>query len=375
METETHRVLRFEVRDTGIGITDEDRTLLFERFSQIDAGSTRRFGGVGLGLATARHLVETMGGLIDVDSAPGQGSTFWFTVPFPKVTHDRRPVVSSDLDLSGKRVLLVEPHPTTRKVVRHYLETIWQMRVDLALDGAEALAMLRSENVAGDPYRVVVFDSLDDFDPIRFARLVRADDRAGTLSLVQLVNAGAAVNDERIRSAGINAYVSKPVGQRELFDALAIALAQDALLFARPITSGREQEPVIEVSADVKRTIRVLLAEDNFLNMKLTMSQLEKLGYEADSVANGKEALEALDAKSYDVILMDCQMPVLDGYQATSEIRRREQRGEKRRHIIAMTANALEGDREKCLAAGMDDYLAKPTRAEDLASALAKFFA
>ena len=361
-ETETHRVVRFEVRDSGIGIAEEDRLLLFERFSQLDAASTRRFSGVGLGLATARHLVETMGGLIDVESAPGRGSTFWFTVPFPKIARDRRPIASSDLDLKGKRLLLIDHHATSRKVVLHYVQATWEMRVDLAAEGAEALAKLRA--AGSDPYRLVIYDRMNDLDPLAFAREAR-----GT-SLVYL--AGQEVLDEeKLRAAGVNAYTTKPVGQRELFDAIAIALAHEAIPLPRA-TTDTPTGPVPVISPEQRQRMRVLLAEDNFLNMKLTMSQLEKLGYRADSVANGREAVEALRRGDYDVVLMDCQMPIMDGYQATLEIRRREKETGRRHRIIAMTANALEGDREKCLAAGMDDYLAKPTRGEEIERALAR---
>jgi PAS domain S-box-containing protein len=367
-ETETHRVVRFEVRDTGLGIADEDRLLLFERFTQLDAGSTRRFSGVGLGLATARHLVETMGGLIDVESAPGEGSTFWFTVPFPRLARDRRPIVSSDLDLKGKRVLLVDHQPTSRKVVTHYLTATWEMRVDHATDGADALEAMRAAASVGDPFRIVIYDRMDDLDPLAFARAAH-----GT-SVVYLTG-NEIVDEGTLREAGINAYTSKPVGQRELFDAIAIALAHEALPLPRAASAPRPPAQSTRiVTFDEKQGVRVLLVEDNFLNMKLTMSQLERLGYAADSVANGKEAVETLGARDYDVVLMDCQMPVMDGYQATLEIRRREKATGRRHRIIAMTANALEGDREKCLAAGMDDYLAKPTRHEELERALARYF-
>ena len=372
-ETETHRVVRFEVRDTGIGIAAEDRMALFERFSQVEATSTRRFGGVGLGLATARHLVETMGGLIDVDSEPGKGSTFWFSVPFPKMAKDRRPIASSDLELRGRRVLLVDPAPTSRRIARHYLETTWEMRVDVAHDGYEGLQMLRAE-AGSDPFPLAVV-AVDD--PLIFARAVRAEPAIAGTSIVALVNAGPVANEEEMRDAGINAFTTRPVGQSELFDAIAIALAHDAIPLARPAAAPVRSitRPVPVLSLEARQKIRVLLVEDNFLNMKLTMSQLQKLGFAAESVANGKEALEALGGDDYDVVLMDCQMPILDGYQATAELRRREQRGAKRRHIIAMTANALEGDREKCLAAGMDDYLAKPTRHEELEKALMRYAA
>jgi PAS domain S-box-containing protein len=359
-ETETHRVVRFEVHDSGIGIAPEDRLLLFERFSQVEATSTRRFGGVGLGLATARQLVEMMGGLMDVDSTPSVGSTFWFTIPFPKLVTTRKPIGSSDLEFKGKRVLLSDQIPTSRRIVHHYLALTWEMRVDVADTESEAAAMLRKAAEIGDPYRVVIAD----FESVAMP--------AGT-SFVRLVPSNEPPNDEQLRAAGVAAYVMKPVGQGELFDAMTVALAEDALPLARaaeqPFDSRLAPPPV---PMEKRKSVRVLLAEDNFLNRKLTLSQLEKLGYPVDSVANGREAIEALQKREYDIILMDCQMPIVDGYQATMEIRRSEGR---RHRIIAMTANALEGDREKCLAAGMDDYLAKPTKADELETALARYFA
>jgi PAS domain S-box-containing protein len=372
-ETDTHRVIRFEIRDTGPGISAEDRLLLFERFSQIEASSTRRFGGVGLGLATARQLVETMGGLIDVDSTVGIGSTFWFTIPFPKQLGARKPIASSDLEFKGKRVLLVDHYPTSRQIVRHYLQTTWEMRVDVADTAEDVLVLLKRELAANDPFRVVLFDAMPDMEPLAFAREVHARPEIEGTSLIFLAANSRDVNQERLRDAGVHAFVAKPVGQGELFDAMTLALAHDAIPLARAVPSARTSAPA-HVPPEMRKSIRVLLAEDNFLNRKLTMSQLEKLGYIADSVGNGKEAVEAVARERYEVILMDCQMPVMDGYEATMEIRRREAAEGTKRRIIAMTANALEGDREKCLAAGMDDYLAKPTRHEDLEMALARYF-
>lgn len=373
-ETETHRVIRFEICDTGAGIAQEDRLLLFEKFSQVESGSTRTHQGTGLGLATARHLVETLGGLIDVESTPGEGSTFWFTVPFPKQAHGRNPIASSDLDFKGKRVILVDQLPTSRKTLLHYLSNIWEMRVDVVANGQEALAMLRRDFEA-DRIRTVIYDQIPDLDYQAFAREVRADARISSTSLVHLLGIGAPVNREAMRQAGINAYISRPVGQSDLFDALAVAFAQDAIAMSRPATqlSDSRSRPA-PVTNDMKKKVRVLLAEDNFLNAKLTMQQLQKLGYDADSVPNGKDAVDAVAGGAYNIVLMDCQMPIMDGYQATVEIRRIDkQRGGSRR-IIAMTANALPGDREKCLAAGMDDYLSKPTKHEELEAALARYF-
>ncbi|HEY3057141.1 MAG TPA: response regulator [Thermoanaerobaculia bacterium] len=374
-ETDTHRLLRFEVQDTGIGISEEDRLLLFEKFSQVDGSQSRRFQGAGLGLATARQLIETMGGLIDVESKPGVGSTFWFSIPFPKHAQGRKPIASSELDFKGKRVLLVDQFPTSRKIVRHYLESTWEMRVDEAENAMTALSTMR-QGAGSDPYRVVVFDAMPDLDATSFAREVRADPHIAGSSLIHLVAANTEVNRERMREAGINSYVMKPVGQSELFDAMTVALAHDALseakAVAQPASPGSAAPP--NVSPEMRRKVRVLLVEDNFLNAKLTLSQLHKLGYEADSVPNGKEAVDAVTKNDYQIILMDCQMPVLDGYQATIEIRRLDRERGGQRRIIAMTANALEGDREKCLAAGMDDYLAKPTKHDELETALARYF-
>ena len=373
-ETETHRVIRFEVRDSGIGISSEDRLLLFEKFSQVEGQSTRRYQGAGLGLATARHLVEMLGGLIDVDSNPGAGSTFWFTIPFPKQALGRNPIASSDLDFKGKRVLLIDRTPTSHKIIRHYLESAWEMRVDAAGSAAEALALLQSV-AATDPVRVVIYEALPGIDAVAFAGQIRSDERFRSTNLVYLAGTTEVINRATMREAGISASVAKPVGQGEMFDALAVALAQDAIQLARPAQPVAAPAPVV-VSAAQRKSIRVLLAEDNFLNAKLTMQLLQKLGYEADSVPNGEEAIEAVATDAYHVILMDCQMPVCDGYQATIEIRRRErEHGIAPRRIIAMTANALAGDREKCLAAGMDDYLSKPTRSDDLDKALARYFA
>jgi PAS domain S-box-containing protein len=376
-ETDSHHVIRFEVRDTGIGIAQEDRLLLFEKFSQLEGGSTRKYQGAGLGLATARHLVESMGGLIDVDSTPGKGSTFWFSIPFPKPAQGRKPIASSELDFKGKRVLLVDQFATSRKIVRHYLEGTWEMRVETGESAPGALDAMRRAAAVNDPIKVVIFDAMTDMEALSFAREVRADSRLAAASLVYLVQPSKDVNREQLREAGVNAYVARPVGQGELFDALTVALAHDALPLARTVSQPFDSRPAPPaVTPDMRKSVRVLLCEDNFLNMKLTMNQLQKLGYGADSVPNGKEAVEAVAKQDYSIVLMDCQMPVLDGYQATIEIRRLEkERGGKRRRIIAMTANALEGDREKCLAAGMDDYLAKPTKGDELESALARYFA
>ncbi|MBV9067952.1 MAG: response regulator [Acidobacteria bacterium] len=374
-ETDTHRVVRFEVRDTGIGIANEARLLLFERFSQVEAGSTRAYSGAGLGLATARHLVETMGGLIDVDSTPGKGSLFWFTIPLRKVAAGSHPIASSDFDLRGKRVLLLDRQTESQGVLLHYLRNTWEMRTDVIGNGGEAIASLRAAAAAGDPYRLVIFEAVPDLEPRELARIVRADPRTANAGLIQMIPPSTAmmsvVDEASLRASAIDAWTYKPIGQSDLFDAIAIAMARQAIPLPHvPETPPRESAASRQAPL---HPVRILLAEDNFLNMKLTISQLKKLGHVADTVRNGREAVAAVQRQPYDVVLMDCQMPVMDGYAATAEIRRLEREGLPPHRIIAMTANALEGDRERCLAAGMDDYLSKPTHHEEIEQALERW--
>jgi CheY-like chemotaxis protein len=293
------------------------------------------------------------------------------------VRHDagRKPIVSSDLDFKGKRVLLVDQLPTSRRVLRHYLADRWEMLVDTTETAADALTLLRLGAQSPDAFDVAIYDAMPDLDPVSFVKRVRSNPALASLRLLHMATGN--MKESELREAGVNAIVSKPPGQGELFDALTIALASDALPLARSALAqqARLDGPPPVITDEMRRGIRVLLAEDNFLNRKLTMSQLEKLGYRVDTVANGKEAVEAVVHEQFHVILMDCQMPVVDGYEATLEIRKLERNGAARHRIIAMTANALEGDREKCLAAGMDDYLSKPTKAEDLEAALGRYFA
>jgi PAS domain S-box-containing protein len=370
-ETPTHRIVRFEIKDTGIGIAEEDRLLLFERFSQVDAGSTRKYSGVGLGLSTARQLVELMGGQIDVVSAPGKGSTFWFSIPFNKQA--AQAMASADVDFKGRRVLLVDQSATSRQILRHYLESSWGMVVEEASTGNDAINRLRKAAGEKKPFRVLIYDRMSDVDPLTFARTVKREPGVATVGLILMSVVGDRSDPAEMREAGISAHLLKPAGQTELFEALTTAMAKDAIRFDKPAEAPRVGQIPPAVPSKAKNDARVLLVEDNYLNLKLTMSQLAKLGYHVDSAGNGKEALEALQKNDYDILLMDCQMPVMDGYQATMEIRRQEN-GSRHRYIIAMTANALAGDREKCLAAGMDDYLSKPTKGDDLANALAKYF-
>jgi len=373
-ETDTHQILRFEVSDTGIGIPDEAIPKLFQTFTQVDGSVTRKHGGVGLGLSTARQLVELSGGVIGVESRLLEGSKFWFTIPFEKRVSERL-ALSGKLDFTGLRVLVIDLSETSRKIITHYLESSLKMRCDSATSAVEALEMAGNEAEMGDPYSVVIFDlHMPSMHGLSLAGKIKSGAATSGTALIAMTSIGEQVDDEMLREAGISSYLSKPVEQVELLDALTMAMVRQM----RPVTHARAAEdvplpaPQLTLVPAPAAPPPILLAEDNLLNQKLTTSQLKKLGYEVEVVSNGREVIEAIARKSYSLILMDCQMPEMDGYQATIEIRRREA-GDRRTRIVAMTAHALEGDREKCLAAGMDDYLSKPTRQEELSETLVRW--
>lgn len=378
-ETETHTLVRMSVSDTGPGIPQAARAQMFQPFFQVDASSTRKHSGMGLGLTITRQLVELMGGMLDYDSTPGEGSTFWFTIPFEKRAADRLPAQGARLAFPGARVLIVDQTETNRRLVQGFVAS-WGMRSRLAADESEALERLRTEAAHGDPYQVVIFDqNLAPNGGLALARAIKSDPAIAQTGLVMQTFLGDHVDDQELRGAGVSAYLAKPVDKSELFDCMTAALARETLRreIAEPAVQAHARaatQPPPQVPPEVRERVRILLAEDKPLNQKLTLSQLRSLGYTADAVSNGSEVIDALSRKEYDIILMDCQMPLMDGYETTMEIRRREKNG-RRTKIIAMTANALEGDREKCLAAGMDDYLSKPTKREDLDAALARAYA
>jgi PAS domain S-box-containing protein len=369
-EVDTSAVLRFAVTDTGIGIPEEAQRRIFDVFSQADGSTTRKYGGTGLGLAISRQLVEMLGGQIGVESTPGNGSTFWFTVMFEKQSPEiaRREPPGSQLE--GFRVLIIDDNATNRKLVHHQV-TSWGMRNGTAENGAQALAILRREAAAGDPYRIAILDmQMPEMDGLTLARAVKADPAIAGTRLLMMTSLGGR-DEAAIREAGVELCLTKPVKQSQLFDCLATLTAE----------SHRDEPPTQtlvahlgtpKVSGERSDHVRILLAEDNIVNQKVALRQLEHLGYAADAVANGIEVLEALERIPYDVVLMDCQMPEMDGYEATRQIRERE--GDSRRTpIIAMTANALEGDRERCLEAGMDDYISKPVKRETLSAAIERW--
>ena len=372
-ESDSHVGVRFTISDTGIGIADEKQSHLFRAFSQADGSTTRRYGGTGLGLAISKRLVEMMGGEIGVISAPGKGSTFWFTARFEKQAEDSLAAPAPRESLERVRALIVDDNATNRKIL-HLQLTSWGMPNQGASSGGEALEMLRRAASSGEPFEVAILDmQMPGMDGIGLARAIKSDPSVAATRLVMMTSFGQRGDDETIKSSGIEACLTKPVKQSHIFDCLATLLANEPDGAAREETPGRvtpEQEARAgHVEREKRRQTRVLVAEDNPINQKLVLRQLQKLGFVADAVGNGLEVLEALAMIPYDIILMDCQMPEMDGYEATTEIRRRE--GDSRHTtIIALTANALSGDRDRCLSAGMDDYISKPVKQEELGAIL-----
>jgi two-component system sensor histidine kinase/response regulator len=378
-ETETHASLRFDVQDTGIGIPAEAQAQLFEAFTQVDGSTTRKYGGTGLGLAIASQLAALMHGKIGVQSEPGRGSTFWFTVSFEKQPVKAKPPEKRAHSLCNTRVLVVDDNATNRQIL-HNQVLAWKMEAGSASSGYEALEILRAAATSGKPYDLALLDvQMPEMDGLTLARTIKADPAIVDTRLIVLSSVGQALSDGELHEAGLDGCLLKPVKQSRLFDCLVNAMSTTPAKDSVGNSVAPASAPISAESSLRREKARILLAEDSSINQQVALGQLRKLGYTAKPVANGLAVLEALREGSYDIILMDCQMPEMDGYEATQAIREREQSGGQyagsapRVHIIAMTANAMQGDAEKCLAAGMDDYLSKPVRAVELQAALERW--
>jgi signal transduction histidine kinase/CheY-like chemotaxis protein/HPt (histidine-containing phosphotransfer) domain-containing protein len=354
-------VVRFEVRDTGIGLDPDRLDQLFESFSQADASTTRHYGGTGLGLAISKQLVELMGGEIGAQPRGEGGSVFWFSVPLALVSAAREADLAA-VQLEGMRLLVVDDNATNRKILTRQA-TAWGIASDAAESGHEALEMVRSAAAAGRPYEVAVLDlMMPGMDGIELARAISADPALRTTRMVMLASGPS--HKHGAHEAGVGAYLTKPARLSLLYNAIANAAAERV----------REQPEAPEPApaSPVVPCAAILVVEDNPVNQAVAEGMLARRGHSVAIANNGREAVQAVFDREYAAVFMDCQMPGMDGYEATKEIRRREGDG-PRVPIIAMTAHSMKGDRERCLAAGMDDYVSKPLRAEALEAVLAQW--
>ncbi|MHB8613993.1 MAG: hybrid sensor histidine kinase/response regulator [Candidatus Dormibacteraceae bacterium] len=359
-------LIRFEVSDTGIGLTPEEQARVFSTYSQVDSSTTRKHGGTGLGLAIARMLTQLMGGEIGVESEKGSGSRFWFTALFREATGRRR-ASQVAVSLAGTSVAVVDDNRTNRAILERYLKS-WGMRERSFESGPVALREMQDAARGDDGFDVAIVDMMmPGMDGRTVADQIRADERLKELVVILLTSAGQ--SDAPV--SGVDAELVKPVRPSQLFDVLHTLLAERSLRYQRPHT-GDGMSVAVGPADLARKWSRVLVVEDNAANLKVTVRMVERLGYRAEVANNGAEAVTILQRVQYDAVLMDCQMPEMDGYEATRRIRSNEEAG---RHvpIIAMTAAALSGDRERCLAAGMDDYLSKPVKLHVVAALLERW--
>ncbi|MHB1699052.1 MAG: PAS domain-containing hybrid sensor histidine kinase/response regulator [Acidobacteriaceae bacterium] len=359
------RVLRFSVSDTGIGIPPEKQKVIFDPFTQADASTTREYGGTGLGLTITSRLIRMMGGEIRVESEPGKGSTFHFTIRVAMAEGASLPAIASSLGvLSGTHVLVVDDNQTNRRILDGMLSR-WDMRVTTVESGERGLAELAQAQASGDPYTLILSDMhmprMDGFD---FVERIQALPEHSSCAIIMLTSAGHRGDAARCRELKLAAYLMKPVRQSELRETIARHLGA---LDRAPAAS------LHRVSARIGGGLRVLLAEDNPVNQRVALRLLEKRGHTVEIASNGRQAIDAIALAPYDLVFMDVQMPEMDGIEATLAIRQREAATGRRQPIIALTAHAMKGDQDRCLAAGMDGYLSKPIRPQDLDDLLLEY--
>ncbi len=370
-ETAGDVVLRFSVRDTGIGIPADKQGALFDKFTQVDASTTRKYGGSGLGLAITKQLAEMMGGTIGLWSEEGRGSEFWFTSRFEKQPPGEAVQRRLPASLAGARALVVDDSATNREIVVAQLAA-WKVRSTEAADGPTALRLLDEALEAGDPFRLVLTDmQMPDMDGETLGRIVASEKRFAGTRLVMMTSLGRRGDAGRLAETGFSAYLLKPVRSSELFECLAVVLGGEP--------SPERQSPIVTRHSlrELRRASgRILVAEDNITNQQVVLGMLRRFGLNADAVANGREALEVLRSIPYDLVLMDVQMPEMDGLEATRAIRSAGGGALDRAvPIVALTAHAMQGDRERCLAAGMNDYISKPVAPAALSELLEKWLA
>ena len=368
-EDDTSAQVRFAVTDTGIGIPENKLGRLFQPFVQVDGSITRKYGGTGLGLSISRKIAEMMGGEIGVESEEGKGSTFWFTARLEK-REEEKDGLRPPKDLSGTRVLVLDGDKTNRRVLAAMLES-WNCRHEACADASAAMEVLHASAAAGDPFHMVILDMrMPGTDAATFGEMMRERPFLSGTRLVLMKSLTERDDVSHGRGAVFNASLTKPLKRNQVYDCLISALGR----MEAPIPADGPGADQRGRSEKRMLTMNILLVEDNLINRKVALKLLEKLGYHADTADNGFEGVDAAMNRSYDLILMDIQMPEMDGYEATRAIRRIESAATRPDvPIIAMTAHAMKGDREKCLNAGMDDYLAKPIQLRELGAAIARW--
>ncbi|HET7441199.1 MAG TPA: response regulator [Terriglobales bacterium] len=363
-QSESALDLHFFVSDTGIGIPEEKQQTIFEAFEQVDSSTTRKYGGTGLGLSISAALVKLMGGTMWVESKVRRGSKFHFTVVLELKKSESEPLPKESQKLIDLPILVVDDNASNRRILKEIL-TNWHMKPTLASSGAEALNALEKENSTNGFALVLLDVHMPDMDGFAVAEQIRSSYKHLGIKVILLTSASRPSDVARCRELKVSGYLSKPIKQSELFDAIVTAMAEHSHKPERCESTS----PSIQPSG---RTLRVLLAEDNPVNQTLAMRILERLGHKVQVINNGKEAIGRVQTEEFDLILMDVQMPEMDGLEATMAIRSAEAGTGKHVPIVAMTAHAMKGDREKCLSAGMDGYLSKPIRIDELKQAISR---
>lgn len=360
-ETEAEAKLRFDVRDTGIGIPQDKMDRLFKSFSQVDASTTRKYGGTGLGLVISKKLVELMGGEIGVESREGFGSIFWFTAVFEKQPKDQHDILEAPVDMRSKRILVVDDNKTNLEIVTNYMR-IWQFSFDISNEPLIVIELLKKAIEEGQPYSMAILDyMMPGINGEELGKIIKSDPDLKDIQLIMFTSFSQRGDAARLEELGFAAYLPKPIKYHQLYDCIIAVFEKRTMS-----NQGIQKQRIITkytLPEEARRRIRILIAEDNPVNQKIGLRVLEKAGIRADAVSNGIEAIKALETIPYDIVLMDVQMPDLDGLTATSMIRSGEAKVLKQDVIIiAMTARAMKGDREECEAAGMNDYITKPVQ-------------
>ena len=366
-ETRETVTVRFEVRDTGIGIPEDRQSLIFDKFTQVDCSTTRKYGGTGLGLAISRRLVQMMGGDMGVESEMGKGSTFYFVVEFARQKGAAVKTPLADLvNIEGVPVLIVDDNARSRRLLEEML-THWHMRPRAVDGGQAALDELEAALAVGQPYSLALIDArMPEMDGFQLAERIKANNGIATTVLIMLTSGGKAGDGARCRELGIAAYLVKPVKQADLWEAIMMTLG------AREVPTRSPDLVTKHTLREEHRRLNILVAEDSPVNLKLVVRMLEKRGHSISASTNGREALAALGTGNFDLVLMDVEMPEMDGFEATAAIRAKEKDTGAHVPVIAMTAHAMKGDRERCLETGMDAYVAKPIRAQEMLDAIDK---